>query len=105
MAQDIQKTESYVHYDFVYVKCNVCGEASEKFLYQEHLTADETILYIEESTGFSICQEVVEEINKSINTGENYNKGGMVCKKCSRRRKAVARAKAQGINDSKKQGE
>lgn len=78
-----QKQDAYVHYEFVYVLCNVCGEKSNDFAYKEHLNGDETIAYIEQITGFVINKaDDAPRQSTFVASGSNYDKGGLVCPTC-----------------------
>lgn len=74
--------DAYVHYEFVYVLCNECGEKSNDFVFKDHLNADETIEYIKEITGFIENRTEGERTQNFIRGMKNYDKGGLICPTC-----------------------
>jgi hypothetical protein len=83
MPQDTQnQAETYVHYDWSQVKCLVCGEMSDPFVYKDHLNADELLVYIEEMTGFKVRKDGMVSVCTFISSGVNSNKGGLACPTC-----------------------
>jgi hypothetical protein len=74
--------ETYVHYDWSEVVCKVCAGASEPFVTKDHLTADESLAYIEEMTGFKVRKDGIVSEGSFVCTGINSNKGGLACPTC-----------------------
>jgi len=80
---DIQtQSDAYVHYEFVNVECQVCGEKSNNFVYKEHLEAEEQIAYIELISGFAVRKSDNLERIVYVNTCTNYEEGGLACPTC-----------------------
>ena len=81
MGQVIQKeTDAYVHYEFSTVKCAECGVESNGFVHKEHLTADETIKYIQEISGFTVWSP--SNFQSMGLTVRGKVKGGLLCPIC-----------------------
>lgn len=77
-----QNKDAYVSYEFVCVKCNVCGQESNSFVYKEHLNPDESIQYIEETTGFELNKTDGARLQNFVSGQGHYDKGGLICPTC-----------------------
>lgn len=85
LREDMVKvTGSYKSYEFVYVECNKCGEKSDNFMYKNHLSAEEQLMYISKVTSFSIQNESYIEGMSYVYSGTNSDEGGMICPSCQK---------------------
>jgi len=73
--------DDYVHYEFVCVKCNDCGVESNPFTFKEHLTADESFIYIEQISGFKLRENNTGMRGFVAGSGD-YGEGGLICSAC-----------------------
>ncbi len=74
------KTDAYVHYEFVTVKCAECDVESNPFVYKDHLESDECLDYIQEITGFTVWSET--KVREMGLVSRTQVKGGLLCPIC-----------------------
>jgi len=81
-------SEAYVHYTFSCVKCQDCGVESNPFVTKDHLEADELIIYIQDISGFTFDNVVVDSSSGVSFTAGNgdSSRGGLLCPICNEKR-------------------
>ena len=74
------QAETYVHYEFVTVKCAECEVESNPFVYKDHLESDEWLDYIQEISGFTVWSD--SKIQEMGLVSRTQVKGGLLCPIC-----------------------